>query len=97
MLDGMASIMVAVDPNVLTEWVDSILDVSDLLGGQDHRDSLIVLRDAMTRLEAERDRLREAQKRAVKTAADAGISDAEIARLVGVSRLTVRAWLGKSV
>ena len=68
-----------------------------MAGTSEPREYLPALRDAMTRIENERGKLRDQQKRAVKNAADAGVSDAEIARLVGVSRLTVRAWLGKSV
>lgn len=38
-----------------------------------------------------RDRLRQT----VRTAASAGMAEAELARVAGVDRMTVRAWLGK--
>lgn len=89
---------------------DTLTTVNHLLDGytatvmhvagqvDDHRDRLIVLRDAMTRLEGEREMLRAEQRRAVLAAVEAGITnESELGRLVGVNRLTIRAWLGKSV
>jgi len=35
-------------------------------------------------------------RRAVMAAVEAGISESETARLAGVTRMTVRSWLGKS-
>lgn len=41
------------------------------------------------------DNLRDQLADAVRAAVDSGVSEVEAARLAGVSRMTVRSWLGK--
>jgi DNA invertase Pin-like site-specific DNA recombinase len=79
----------------LSRWVATV--VFEMAYNDSSAARLRVLRDAMTRLEAERERLRDEQKRAVRAAVESGMSESQVAREAGVSRLTVRAWLGKSV
>lgn len=47
-----------------------------------------------TATRARKDVLDEAHK-AVRAGADEGVSEVEMARLVGVTRMTIRSWLGK--
>ncbi len=90
----------ALDPTahllMIRQATTTVIDMTTMNGG-DPRDRITVLRDAMTRLDAERDRLRAQQKQAVIDAVEAGITnESELARLTGVTRLTIRAWLGKT-
>lgn len=50
---------------------------------------------AYSKAQAARDEARDALADAVRHAAADGMAEAEIARVAGVNRMTVRAWLGK--
>jgi len=52
-------------------------------------------RRASERADATRDRARQQLRQAVVDAVAAGVPEAEVARLSGVTRMTVRAWIGK--
>ncbi len=57
--------------------------------------ALAKARRASERADATRDRARQQLRQAVVDAVTAGVPEAEVARLAGVTRMTVRAWIGK--
>ncbi|WP_366521195.1 helix-turn-helix domain-containing protein [Lapillicoccus sp.] len=57
--------------------------------------ALAKARRASERADATRDRARQQLRQAVVDAVIAGVPEAEVARLAGVTRMTVRAWIGK--
>ncbi|HET7477121.1 MAG TPA: helix-turn-helix domain-containing protein [Dermatophilaceae bacterium] len=57
--------------------------------------ALAKARAASERADAARDRTRQQLREAVLGAVAAGIPEAEVARRSGVTRMTVRAWIGK--
>lgn len=52
-------------------------------------------RKVSERADAARDRARQQLRQAVVDAVAAGIPEAEVARRAGLTRMTVRAWIGK--
>lgn len=52
-------------------------------------------RKVSERADASRDRARQQLREAVVNAVAAGIPEAEVARRAGITRMTVRAWIGK--
>lgn len=63
--------------------------------GDQHRAAVAVWGDThaanVRRMKESRDELRDAVREAVK----AGMTEVEAAKLAGVTRMTIRAWLGK--
>ena len=59
------------------------------------RRCLIASADAYARAQATAKAARDELRREVRHVVAAGMSESEAARLAGVSRLTVRSWLGK--
>jgi hypothetical protein len=57
--------------------------------------ALAKARTANDRADRARDRTRDQLREAVVSAVAAGVPEAEVARRAGVTRMTVRAWVGK--
>lgn len=61
----------------------------------DYVDALVDLRERRRVVLQQEVHLRYCLKTAVRKAVGAGMSEVEAAKLAGVTRMTVRAWLGK--
>lgn len=62
-----------------------------------YADELIELAKQMQRVTDKYRQTRERLRESVRAAIDAGMSEAEVSRQSGVSRLTVRRWTGKNL